>query len=572
MQQTARQDGVSVHAIAGTHAVLLAMNATAAARHGLKGFAIGVRRDSGRVDWLRGFKFFQSLIPEPEPGQRHSTLEHPIQSFLWGHYSAEPDRGYRYVVRPLYGEPGQLRGGSDVEVVVRTEPTDHGTHAVFFNRGAIPSQAFADRFGNQAPPAPDDPTSEEVRWLSRGLLEGALAFIAQANGSRFSLRIAAYEFSYPPILQALATAAASGADVRIVYEAGQEKIKGVLRDTSTTKLNRTAIGNAGLDGRPHLTLIPRRNRKKIPHNKFMVLLENGQPIQVWTGSTNFTVSGFLGQSNVGHLVRDEGVARAYAQYWSQLSGDPALADLRAWDDQHSPEPPATLSDGVTLVFSPRARSRMLDWYGERIDGAAETVMLTAAFGVTRRLAERFDNDRDYLRFILMEKRNRSADTQAMLERDRDTQIAFGARLNRDALELGLDGYHLDNWFREEEHFRKKGHIFYVHTKILMIDLLTDQPLVFSGSANFSPDSLLSNDENMLLIAGNTAVADIYTTEFTRLFNHFYFRDIAQKLAREGHNEPARAVFLDPTDGWVARYFQPGTLHCRRRELFGAPAS
>ena len=157
----------------------------------------------------------------------------------------------------------------------------------------------------------------------------------------------------------------------------------------------------------------------------------------------------------------------------------------------------------------------------------------------------------------------------MLERDRDTQIALGASLNRDAIELELGGHRLDEWFREEEHYRRVGHIFYVHTKIMLIDVLTDDPLVFTGSANFSPNSLLANDENMLLIRGDTAVADVYVTEFLRLFNHFYFRHIAQTLAREGSGDPTKAVFLDPTDGWVDRHFRSGTYHCRRRELFRA---
>jgi len=210
---------------------------------------------------------------------------------------------------------------------------------------------------------------------------------------------------------------------------------------------------------------------------------------------------------------------------------------------------------------------MLDWYGDRLEAAMQTVMFTAAFGVTRKLAMRFDNDRDFLRFLLMERKNRSAETQAMLERDRDTRIALGARLNRDAIELEMNGHRLDDWFRVEEHYRRQGHIFYVHTKFMLLDVLTNDPLVFTGSANFSPNSLLRNDENMLLIRGNTHVADVYLTEFTRLFNHFYFRHIAQLRAREGTHDPARAAILDPSDGWVDRHFRDGSFHCRRRELF-----
>ena len=68
---------------------------------------------------------------------------------------------------------------------------------------------------------------------------------------------------------------------------------------------------------------------------------------------------------------------------------------------------------------------------------------------------------------------------------------------------------LTKWFLEEEHYRKFGNIFFIHTKILMIDPLSNDPLIFTGSANFSDASLRYNDENMMLIRGDTRVADIY---------------------------------------------------------------
>jgi phosphatidylserine/phosphatidylglycerophosphate/cardiolipin synthase-like enzyme len=107
----------------------------------------------------------------------------------------------------------------------------------------------------------------------------------------------------------------------------------------------------------------------------------------------------------------------------------------------------------------------------------------------------------------------------------------------------------------------------VHTKFLLIDPLSDDPLVCSGSANFSSNSLLQNDENMLLIRGNTRVADIYMTEFDRIFRHFYFRDIANQLAGSATSDHAISIFLDETDGWSQSYFKPGTLKCNRRLMF-----
>jgi phosphatidylserine/phosphatidylglycerophosphate/cardiolipin synthase-like enzyme len=571
VRNQARAGDFSVHVIAGSNSVLLAMDCEPAAKTDLLGFAIGVSRDCGERRWLRGFKFFEALVPDPRPGERRSTRDHPIQSFLWGDYSAEPGERYEYTIRPLYlpqdGDLANLRPGIDLTVEVRTEPADRGRHAVFFNRGAVPSQAFADRFGNSVPDE-EDVNAPEVRWLSRGLLEAALAFIGQARGPRFALRAAVYEFRYRPVIDALAMAAGSGADVRIVYEAGSSTEGGVTRPTSVARGNEEAIVAFGFD---RDLLVPRRNRREIPHNKFIVLLDNGRPVEVWTGSTNITGSGFLGQSNVGHIVRDEAVAAEFLVYWEQLAADPAIDPMQAWCSARTPEPPEVLPGGITTIFSPRERSRMLDWYGRRIEGANQTVMLTAAFGVTERLARYFDNDRDFLRFLLMERSNSKPETQAMLERDRDTRIAIGPTLNRDAIALQLEGANLDVWFREA-HYRDRGggHVFYVHTKILAVDPLGENPLICTGSANFSPASLLDNDENMLLIAADRHVADIYTTEFFRLFNHLYFRYVAQETAKRGAGDVSRIVFLDPTDGWAESSFRQGTYHHRRRELFRAP--
>src|SRR5262249_52689626 len=92
---------------------------------------------------------------------------------------------------------------------------------------------------------------------------------------------------------------------------------------------------------------------------------------------------------------------------------------------------------------------------------------------------------------------------------------------------------------------RDGFVFFVHTKFLLIDPLSDDPLVCSGSANFSSNSLLQNDENMLLVRGDTRVAGIYMTEFDRIFRHFYFRDIANELHDKG--DAAKGAFLDETD-------------------------
>ncbi|MDJ0947266.1 MAG: phospholipase D-like domain-containing protein, partial [Kiloniellales bacterium] len=418
----AEGDGVTVRAIPGTRSVLLAMDAEPAARSGLLGFAIGKRQASGEVDWLRGFKFFEALDDDPQPGERRSTFDHPIQSFLWGDYAAAPDSRITYVLRALRGSPQALERDPEIELTVRTASEEAGEQSVYFNRGAVPSQAFADRFGNVGPSDDEkvDPGNEKVIWLSRGLLEAALGFIAQANGPRFELRVAAYEFHYAPILQALRAAGGTGARVRISFDGGDQKRDGTITPTSTSRANLEAIAEAGLETAANVELLPRTLYSSIPHNKFMVLLDDGRPIQVWTGSTNLTPSGFLGQSNVGHLVRRQDTAESFNRYWEALARDPGTRQFKPQIMEISPSPPdAGLPEGITTVFSPR-RSGMMEWYAARLGEAESSVMFTAAFGVAPQLAAKFAEDRDFLRFVLMERKDRNPEEQAQLESDRDT--------------------------------------------------------------------------------------------------------------------------------------------------------
>jgi phosphatidylserine/phosphatidylglycerophosphate/cardiolipin synthase-like enzyme len=569
-------------AISGTHTVLIALDCADQQRTGLMGFAFK-REVVGAGDggkWLRSLKVFKSLVPDPKNARdpqdptkpaRFSTWDHPIQSFLWSDYTAEPDTAYRFTVVPMYGEPGALQPRTEITFEIRTVKTLDRGHGVWFNRGAIASQAFAREFGNKAPTEVEvnDPGARVTQWLSRGLLDACLDFIDRTP-SGDGLRVAAYEFTYPPVLRALRAALDRGVDVRIVYDdtktsagADGENEKSILKVQLPRKLGRKQV------------LFP-RTKPKIPHNKFIVRLAGGTvPTQVWTGSTNFTPSGFLGQTNVGHLVDNVRTAKQYLALWKMLSKDPALATARTATMKLTPDPAELIGpNSVVQIFSPRPKSDLLKWYGRRVTDAAGSVMFTAAFGVTKTLVAPLAKDRDFLRFILMEKPP-TKDVKKALSADRDCVTAYGAVLGemyefkdgKPTARKRIRDFELDKWLLVEDHYRRHGFVFFVHTKFLLIDPLSDDPLVCTGSANFSPDSLLQNDENMLLIRGDTRVADIYLTEFDRLFRHFYFRDVANEIEARGGQ--AQGAFLDETKKWTDRYFAPGAFKTRRREMFFA---
>src|SRR5262249_23692310 len=386
-----------------------------------------------------------------------------------------------------------------------------------------------------------------------------------------ALRVAAYEFTYKPVLDELKRAIDRGVDVQIVYH-----------DTSDVpgRPNETAMQAAGLPINDQKTTF-RRSRTKIPHNNSSVHPGGApDPVEVWTGSPNFTASGFLGQTNVGHRVADSATAKQYFEYWKLVKTDPELAGARDGAMALTPNPAEVISErSIVRLFSPRKTAELLGWYGRRMLDSANSVWFTAAFGVTAELVDPIAERRDQVRFVLMEKPATAAVKTKLTEDLTHVILSYGIPLGElYAMKNGnptarkpIQEFALDKWFFEEELYRPKndGFVFFVHTKFLLIDPLSDDPLVCSGSANFSPDSLLQNDENMLLIRGDTRVADIYMTEFDRIFRHFYFRDIANELAAKG--DEAAAIFLDETDGWTDSYFKPNSVKANRRLMFFRPA-
>lgn len=566
------QGDFKVRAIAGTHAVMLCFDVAEPSRKGLLGFSIKRKVGEGSARWLRGKKVFPSIEPNPAPTAQPSTWDYPVQSMLWADYTAKPGMDYVFEMHPVYGPVDALDHRDPIIVEVRTEEEWGDRHSIFFNRGAIASQAFAAKFGNQGPENVEDPEDPATKWLSRGLLEACLKYIDDAQDGE-ALRVAAYEFTYAPVIKALKRAIGRGVDVLVVHEAGTQKVKGVEKPTSATS---SAIKVLTKLKFPTDRLIKRINRENIPHNKFIVRLDgNGDPVSVWTGSTNFTESGFLGQANVGHVVHDAEVAGAFLNYWKALSEDPLAEELQPELEALTPDPATPLPTGVTSLFSPRGSARILKWYAEQIRQAKQVVMFTGAFGVNEKLAAAFAEDRDILRYVMLEKPP-TRKTQALLSanHDRDIIVVPGQVLGEvwalndegeATLRRPIPGFALEKWFLHEELYRRQGNIFFVHLKVLMMDLLSDEPLVFTGSANFSDASLTSNDENMLLIRGDTRVADIYLTEYDRILRHFYFRNFAAK--DESDADAGKAIFLDESDGWLKSYYSGTGLKARRQTLF-----
>ena len=567
-----------VKAISGTHVVLMALDIDEDARAGLRGFAIKRGEGGQPQEWLRGIKYFKDLVPTPDIAADYSSREQPFQTFLWSDYRAHPGTQYQFTIVALYGDLHAMEERLSLSFSITTEPEyDAKGQGVWFNRGTIASHAFETQFHNKAltKEMTDNVSNDgklldkETAWLSRGLAEACLKYINDTKPGE-GLRVCAYEFTYLPILRALKRAHDRGVDVQIVFH-DTKKIKDA---------NRGAIAVASLPN----SIVHPRTRTSIPHNKFIVKLVHGAPQRVWSGSTNFTDTGFFGQTNVGYIVADPAIAKTYLDYWTELKNDPVHTEALANAVDLTPNPPNAIAPSSTIAFfSPRKADNMLDWYSQRIGDTGGLAMMTIPFNVAAKILDGLGKTGNAMRLVILEDIPTKEVDEA--EKRNRGKLAFsnGAILGKSLIKFktGAGGAKvgpipnsdLDKWFVDEELARptNAGHVFFVHAKVLLIDPLSDDPLICSGSANFSKNSLIANDENMLLIRGDTRAADIYMTELDRIFRHFYARDVINKIAEHGGHEPWRE--LDPTDKWIGGNFQDGTYKNNRRLLFfpqGAP--
>ncbi|MBL8929175.1 MAG: hypothetical protein JNL54_03515 [Kineosporiaceae bacterium] len=564
MRTRRSKGGLTVQAVAGTHTVLLGMTLTDPT--GCLGFAIR-RTDhtEGETFWLRGMKTFAEVVGDPPPGSEHSTREHPIQAFQWGDYSAKPDHDYTYEISALGGAPGALVPLATVAVSVSTESEDDGLHGVWFNRGVAGSQAFVRRFPDFVPGS-DLPEDHPVMvWLSRGLGEAFVAFCEQALGPGWGLRGAFYEFTWRAGLSALAAARERGADVQLVVHGRDRDTPAEEGEDRTAEQSRAAAAEHGLDADGVIHWRTALNKSALHHHKFLVLTRDGEPVAVWTGSTNLTRGGVYGHSNVGHLIRDRSVARQYAEEWQRLAEGVPTTGLRVVHEGEPPLQAVPAAAGITAVFSPRATtSTLLDWYANLFDGGAASAHITGAFGLHQVFRDRLGVVRPVVRTVLLEKV--PARGSAIPRIDPNVRISTGSHLAGAALDQWA-GEHLTGF---------NTHVKYIHTKIIMVDPLSADPTLITGSANYSTASTTTNEENTLVIRpGRTRassrravqrLADIYLTEYQRLFMHFAFRAMVQGVElNRGARQPMG--HLDPTDAWAERYYEPGSWRERQRKLF-----
>ncbi|QXI02933.1 phospholipase [Pseudomonas monsensis] len=537
------QDDFRVKAYAGTNGVLLAMDLAEPRRKGLLGFAI--EKQQGDKPWLF---LFNSLT---FPGKAHTFAQYhatpsdkaPLQKFRWADYAVNPGTTMHYRVHLAYGTADAPQLGEALELSITSDDGHPASQSVIFNRAVAASQAFQRKFpdldaqisANRNLPIEAWPDAARL-WLENGLLERLLGYIERAVDARWALDIAIYEYQLQAIVEAVNAAFARGVQVRVLYHARADDPDTTLNETSLAQL--PASSKRG------------RVTHDIFHDKFIVLSrvdDAGQrhPQAVLCGSTNFTANGVYRQANVVHTLDDVTIATRYLQTFEEVWANPAnVGATRTWITEHNPMDPA---QPLFAGFSPRSGGADLREFVDIIGAAKKDVLFVTAFTLPEAILNALlgkPHD-DILRYGLQN----TASSITGFHADRTAEFAATALLN-----TGLEG-----WLKENMK-GQKGNLL-VHTKAVVTDFTTDAPTIISGSHNFSASASNGNDENFLIIRGDTDLADRYGLELLRFYEHYRFRYFAKKL------ELKQVSPLAVDDRWTNDYYVEGDLRQLSRLRF-----
>jgi phosphatidylserine/phosphatidylglycerophosphate/cardiolipin synthase-like enzyme len=337
----------------------------------------------------------------------------------------------------------------------------------------------------------------------------------------------------------------------------------------------------------------KRDKTGIMHNKFLIMGDNllskngAKPLQITCGSANYTTGGLTSQANLIHTFDSADLSEIYFERFKLLKEDPTKANTAkntGWSHTVS------VGDaGIRVFFSPEpgrprvSNSLSIETIVEAIHSARSSVIFCLFTPTDEKLRQACFTvgDAGKMMFGLVNvvskqepdvtpspsSGNIPADQLARLEiyhRSKNNRDVIGAEFfNKNTVPPGFEPE--INLFPGEEYPGYPPVI--IHHKFIVIDAETESPIIYTGSANMSGNSVFNNDENLLEIKGSPRLARIYIAEFLRLYEHYRARARFIEFRQRGGGTRAASetgFSLVKDRSWADKHYTPGTPEFKAR--------
>jgi hypothetical protein len=522
--------------------------ADGANRQDFLGFAIkrAPGYQSEKESWLPNRVGFDG--PAPNHGDVPCNTA-PFQKFMWWDARIDDvDRGktFTYTIYPAVGDPAKpdLLDDASVALPVTLPQSVIDGVGTYFNRAVVSSQAFVKEFGTK-------PTgqkwSDALDWLSNGLAP-ALAGFASADTELDGVIYHLTDDHW--IIPALK---ARQRPTSFVYEAAKSD-KGI-NDPAVAELTNVTFA--------------KRTHTSIMHDKYLVQTAGGKAKRLQTGSANYTTEGLTIQANVIHTFESEKLADLYKTRKALLEPDPSLLDTAkhaGWSDA------VKVGAATIRVFfppEPKDQRVSIDTIVDAVKAATSSAVFCIFDPTDQALRDALFaiGDQGKMMFGLVNSIDPEADTKPVKNSADQATVDIYHRSRDKKDTYSYAGFAQGNqpqgfWWETARlpGVPNKNRVF-IHHKFVVIDAETDSPTIYTGSANMSNNSMHNNDENLLEIKGDTALARTYLAEFMRLYEHYR----ARALWQEHPHQPDDTLKLKTTSIWAKNAYAAGMPEFRARK-------
>jgi hypothetical protein len=513
------------------------------------------RKRNGKLETVRNRVSFSGS--EPDPNKPESSATSPIRRYAWTDHEVNSGDKVSYQVAPVIQSGNAAAAVDDSHASpfsAQVELTGEVSKSFecYFNRGLVISQFMSHALNGDLSPASlnkfkaslNTATENKIRVFLGGDLRARLIGLlddAKKNGGH--IFAALYELSDEVLIARLKSL---GSHAHIVLSNGTHK----SASDDGNSASRAELKAAHCD--VHDRLLP---AKVLGHNKFMVLCDKKQkPTAAWTGSTNWSPTGLCTQINNGILIKDAAIAQIYLDQWNRLK------------DAGNATPPVLVTENSKVKSTKLSGSSVDVWFtrssNEQEMNAAINLIKGAQQGIVFLMFE--PGNSPMLNAVLDAQ---AADSNLFVKgvistmNTAELDKAHVSLIQRDGkpvkpLEViqpqGLQG--VGEWAAEVTRAAFLSQIGFaiVHSKMIVIDPNGKKPIVITGSHNFSAAASSKNDENLVIIQGDTALSQAYAVNVQSVFDHYNFRAVAKTMKDEGKN--VIDVMKDPKS-WQKFWFQ-----------------
>ena len=287
--------------------------------------------------------------------------------------------------------------------------------------------------------------------------------VQKLNAALRGIDAALHELDSEFIAGALVDAHKRGVEVRVVTETDY------MGEKSIEKLQHAGI-----------LVIDDMGRNGLMHNKFIVVDSR----YLWTGSFNTTDNGAYKNNNNAIFIDSPKIAENFTAEFEEMFTQKKFGGS---SPTRIPNPVVEMTDGAKIktLFSPEDNPD--NAIIAELNKARESISFMAFSFTHRGIGQ-----------AMIDRYQAGVDVRGVFE-TRGSDTAFSRYPNMRGIGIPV---------------KQDGNRWFLHHKVIIIDGKT----VITGSFNFSNNAANNNEENVLILSGNRAIAQAYIGEFERVYS------------------------------------------------------